>query len=159
GVLLGGVLTSSLGWRWVLFVNVPLGVFVALSAPRVLHETERSPGTLDLPGTAAATAGMTLLVFGLIHAATTSWSDTWTIWSLIGGGVLLAIFVFIEDHSRHALLPLSLLRDRNRSSANAVLLVTGAAVFAMFYFLTLYMQDILGVDPLRAGIYFLPFAV
>jgi len=159
GVLLGGVLTSALGWRWVLFVNVPIGLAVILLAPRVLGETETRRGRLDLPGAVTATAGMTLLVYGLIHAATTSWSNQWTIASLAAGVVLLGAFVALEARSPHALMPLHIFRSRNRSTAYGIMLAIGTAMFSMFFFLTLFMQDILGFGPMKAGVAYLPFAL
>jgi EmrB/QacA subfamily drug resistance transporter len=159
GVLLGGVLTSSLGWRWVLFVNVPIGLAVMLAAPRVLAETETRRGRLDLPGALTATVGMTLLVFGLLHAATTSWSNQWTVSSLVAGGGLLGIFVLVEARSRHALMPLHLFKSRNRSTAYAIMLALGTAMFSMFFFLTLFVQDVLGYGPMKAGVAYLPFAL
>jgi EmrB/QacA subfamily drug resistance transporter len=159
GVLLGGILTDALSWRWVLFVNVPIGLLVAFGAPRVLVETESRRGRLDLPGALSATAGMSLIVFGLIHAASTSWGETWTIAAITTGVALLGIFVTIEARSRHALMPLHLFRDRNRSTAYATMLAIATAMFAMFYFLTLFLQNILGFSPLHAGVAYLPFAL
>ncbi|HXX88919.1 MAG TPA: MFS transporter [Acidimicrobiales bacterium] len=159
GVLLGGVLTSALGWRWVLFVNVPIGLAVMLAAPRVLAETDTRRGRLDLPGALTATAGMTLLVYGLIHAATTSWGDRWTVAALVAGGVLLVVFVLLEARTREALMPLHLFRSRSRSTAYAIMLAIGTAMFSMFFFLTLFMQDVLGFGPLKAGVAYLPFAL
>ena len=159
GVIMGGVLTQALGWRWVLFVNVPIGLAVVLVAPAVLGETQGRRGALDLPGALTATSGMSLVVFGLIHAASTSWGDTWTVVSLIAGGILLACFILIEMRSRYALMPLHLFRNRSRSGAYGIMLALGTAVFAMFYFLTLFLQDILGFSALRAGVAYLPFTV
>ena len=157
GVLLGGVLTDTLSWRWVLFVNVPIGLALALGAPRAFAETETRAGRLDLPGAVLATSGMSLMVFGLIHAASTSWSDRWTIATLVTGAVLLVGFVTTEARSRHALMPLRLFRDRNRATAYAMMLALATAMFSMFYFLTLFFQEILGFSPLRAGLGYLPF--
>ncbi|HYA68776.1 MAG TPA: MFS transporter [Acidimicrobiales bacterium] len=159
GVLLGGILTSSLGWRWVLFVNVPIGLAVMVAAPRVLSETETRRGRLDLPGALTATVGMTLLVFGLLHAATTSWSNQWTAASLVAGIGLLGLFVLIEARSRHALMPLHLFKSRNRSTAYTIMLAIGTAMFSMFFFLTLFVQDVLGYGPMKAGVCYLPFAL
>ena len=155
GVLLGGALTSALGWRWVLFVNVPIGLVVTLAAPVVLAETQTRRGRLDLGGAVTATGGMTLLVYGFIHAATTSWSDRWTLACLVGGGVVLVSFLVLEGRSRHALMPLQIFRSRNRSATYAIVLAVGTAIFSMFYFGTLFMQDVLGFGPLRAGVAYL----
>jgi EmrB/QacA subfamily drug resistance transporter len=159
GVLLGGVLTDTLSWRWVLFVNVPVGLAVLLAAPRVLGETPSRPGSLDVPGALTATAGMSLLVFGLVHAASTSWGDAWTVLCLCAGALALCGFVAIQARSAHAMMPLELFGNRNRVVAYATMLAIGTAVFSMFYFLTLYMQNILGYSPLRAGLGYLPFTL
>ncbi|HLX89020.1 MAG TPA: MFS transporter, partial [Acidimicrobiales bacterium] len=159
GVLAGGVLTDALSWRWVLFVNVPIGLFTILVAPRVLAETEVRPGGLDLPGALSATAGMTLLVYGLIHASSHSWGSASTVGTLAAGGVLLVAFVILEVRAPHALMPLHIFRNRNRSGAYAIMLAIGTAMFSMFFFLTLFLQNVLGFSPLRAGVSYLPFAV
>lgn len=159
GVILGGVLTDALSWRYVLFVNVPIGLLVIVAAPRVLGETSTRRGALDMPGAVTATTGMTLVVYGLIHAATTSWADRYTDLSLGIGAALLVAFVLWEGRARQPLMPLHLFRSRDRSAAYAVMLAIGTAMFAMFYFLTLYMQDILDFSPLKAGVSYLPFAL
>jgi EmrB/QacA subfamily drug resistance transporter len=159
GVLLGGVLTDAFSWRWVLFVNVPIGLAVVLAAPKVLPETERQSGRLDLPGALTATSGMSLLVYGLVHAATTSWGRLGTVLPLAASVVLLGSFIVIELRTQAPLMPLNLFSDRTRSGAYGVMLALGTAVFSMFYFLTLYMQDILGYSALRTGFYYVPFAV
>jgi EmrB/QacA subfamily drug resistance transporter len=159
GVLLGGVLTDLLSWRWVLFVNVPIGLAVILAAPRVLPETERNPGRLDLPGAVTVTAGMSLLVYGLVHASTHSWSSTGTIVPLVAAVLLLAAFLWIEMRSKAPLMPLHLFANRNRSGAYLVMLCVATGIFSMFYFLTLFLQDILGYSPLKTGICYFPFAV
>jgi EmrB/QacA subfamily drug resistance transporter len=157
GVLLGGVLTDTLSWRWVLFVNVPIGLALVFGAPRAFAETETRAGRLDLPGAVLATSGMSLAVYGLIHAASTSWGDKWTIAALVTGAVLLVGFLSTEARSRHALLPLRLFRDRNRATAYGIMLSLATAMFSMFYFLTLFFQEIAGFSPLRAGLAYLPF--
>ncbi len=159
GVLLGGVLTDTLSWRYVLFVNVPIGLAVIFAAPRAFAETETRAGRLDLPGAVLATGGMSLLVFGLIHAASTSWGDRWTMVTLVAGVVLLAAFLVTEARSRQALMPLHLFKDRNRATAYAIMLAIATAMFSQFYFLTLFFQEILGYSPLRAGVSYLPFAL
>jgi EmrB/QacA subfamily drug resistance transporter len=159
GVLLGGILTDALSWRWVLFVNVPIGAFVVLMAPRVLKETEARPGRLDLGGALTATAGMTLVVYGLIHASGHSWGEAGTVVPLVVGVLLLCAFLLVELRSRHPLMPLHLFSNRNRSGAYAMMLAIGTAMFAFFFFLTLFMQNILGFSPIRAGLAYLPFAL
>ncbi len=160
GVLLGGILTDAISWRWVLFVNVPIGLFVLILAPRVLGETEARPGRLDLPGALSVTAGMTLLVYGLIHAAGGhGWGTPATVIPLVVGGLLLVVFVFIEARAADPLMPLDIFSNRNRNGAYGIMLAMGTAMFAMFFFLTLFLQNVLGFSPLRAGFSYLPFAL
>ena len=159
GVLLGGVLTDTLSWRYVLFVNVPIGLALVFAAPRAFAETQTRAGRLDLPGAVLATGGMSLLVFGLIHAASTSWGDRWTVGTLVSGAVLLTGFIVTETRSKHALMPLRLFRNRNRATAYGMMLALATAMFSQFYFLTLFFQEILGFSPLRAGLSYLPFAL
>jgi EmrB/QacA subfamily drug resistance transporter len=156
GLLLGGLLTDFASWRWVLFVNVPIGVVLAIAAPRVLAATQRRPGRLDLPGALTVTAGMVLLVYGLSRAATYGWTDSMTLTALGLAVVLLLVFVAIESRSQHALMPFSIFAQRNRNGAYALSLIIGVAVFGVFFFLTQYVQNILGFSPLLAGIAFLP---
>jgi EmrB/QacA subfamily drug resistance transporter len=164
GLLLGGVLTTYASWRWVLFVNVPIGILVAAAAPRVVAESRRRPGRIDLAGGVTATGGVALLVYGLSKAATGSdgvshWGDAQVLASLAAAVVLLVSFVLIEMRSSHPLLPLRLLADRNRSGAYLVMLCIGTALFGMFFFITLFMQTVLGYSAIRTGIAYLPFAV
>ena len=156
GLLLGGVLTNFASWRWVLFVNVPIGVVLAIAAPRVLAAAPRRPGRLDLPGALTVTAGMVLLVYGLSRAATNGWTDSMTLTSLGVAVALLLVFVAIELRSRHALMPFSIFAQRNRNGAYALSLVIGVAVFGVFFFLTQFVQNNLGFSPLQAGFAFLP---
>jgi len=156
GLLLGGILTDIASWRWVLFVNVPIGLFVAFLAPRVLKETDRQTGRLDLPGALTVSGGMTSLVYGLAHAASRGWGNPGTVVPLVVAGVLLATFMRIETRSEHALMPLHIFSDRNRAGAYSIMLTLGAAMFSLFFFLTQFVQNILGYSPLRAGLSFLP---
>ncbi|HZR52589.1 MAG TPA: MFS transporter [Streptosporangiaceae bacterium] len=164
GLLLGGILTTYVSWRWVLFVNVPIGILVAASAPRALTESPRRPGRIDVAGAVTGTGGVALLVYGLSRAATgqdgvSHWGDTQVIVSLIASVVLLIAFVLIERRSPHPLLPLRLLADRNRSGAYLIMLCLGTAMFGMFFFLTLFVQTVLGYTAIRSGLSFLPFTV
>ncbi|MBA2390756.1 MAG: MFS transporter [Geodermatophilaceae bacterium] len=159
GLILGGVLTDLLNWRWVLFVNVPIGIFVALIAPRVLHETEGYRGKFDLPGALTATVGLSMLVYGLTHAATDGWSDSITIAALAVAVLLLVAFVAIEMRSPHALMPLRIFADPNRAGAFGIMLIIGAAMFALFFFLTLFVQGVLGYSALKSGFAFVPVSV
>jgi EmrB/QacA subfamily drug resistance transporter len=162
GLIAGGLLVTYASWRWVLFVNVPIAVVVALAAPRVLPATNRRiGGRFDLPGAITGTAGVTALVYGLTNAATTQdgishWGDTRVVVSLAAGAVLLAAFAVIEARSHYALLPIRLLRSRDRVGANLIMLAMGTALFGMFYFLTLFVQDVWGYSALRTGVAFLP---
>jgi EmrB/QacA subfamily drug resistance transporter len=157
GLILGGALTE-LDWRWNFFINVPIGVVVALLAPRVLTESDGAHGGLDIPGAVTSIAGLSSLVYGLTHAATTSWSDAWTVTYLAAGAALLLLFVVIERTSTHPLLPMRIPADRTRGIAFVVMLIVGAAMFAMFYFLGQYIQNVLGYSSMKAGLAFLPFS-
>jgi MFS family permease len=142
GLLAGGLLVTYLSWRWVFFVNVPIGLAVALLAPRVLAESERRRGHFDLPGAITGSLGLAALVYGLSNAATSPngvshWGDTKVIVSLVAAAVLLVVFGWIEVHSEHALVPIRVLRSRDRSGAYLVSLCVGTALFGMFFFLTL----------------------
>src|SRR5882757_2307959 len=161
GLIAGGVLTTYLSWRWVFFVNVPIGIVVALMAPRALAESERRPGRFDLPGAITSTLGLAALVYGLTSAATSPngvshWGDTKVIVSLTAAVVLLVSFVFIESRSPHALMPLRIFRNRDRSAANLIMLCIGTAMFGMFFFLTIFVQTVWGYSALKTGVGYLP---
>jgi EmrB/QacA subfamily drug resistance transporter len=163
GLLAGGLLVTYASWRWVMFVNVPIGIAVALAAPVVLPATARRQrrGRLDLPGTITATGGVAALVYGLSNAATSPdgtshWGDVKVVAALTAAAVLLAAFAVIETRSRHALLPVRLLRSRDRVGANLIMLGAGTALFGVFFFLTLFTQEVLGYSALRTGVAFLP---
>ncbi|HVW17678.1 MAG TPA: MFS transporter [Solirubrobacteraceae bacterium] len=160
GVLLGGLLTE-IDWRLVLFVNVPVAAAVVLSAPRVLVEStaETEVDTFDVPGAAAVTAGLALLVYALVDAHGAGWGSAATIGKLAGAIALLGAFLAIETRARHPLMPFRIFRLRTLRGANLVGLFTGMSLFAMFYFLSLYMQDVLGYSALEAGLAYLPLAV
>ncbi|MEP6650711.1 MAG: MFS transporter [Lapillicoccus sp.] len=159
GLILGGALTEQ-DWRWTFFINVPIGLLVATVAPRVLVESERSQGSFDLVGAITGTAGLVGIVYGLTHAADPAggWGSSMTLTSLIAGVVLLVVFVSYERRNPHALLPIRIVADRTRGISLFVMLLVGAGMFAMFYFLGLYIQQVLGYGPLQAGFAFLPFS-
>ena len=159
GLILGGLLTDLASWRWVFFVNVPIAILLLVVTPFVLHESEPSEGRLDLPGAITSTIGIGSLVYGFIHAATDGWSNTITLLSFGLAIVLLVAFVLIEANSRQPLMPLRLFSDRNRSSSYVVMLSIAAALFAMFFFLTQFVQEILGYSPIKAGLAFLPVSI
>ncbi|WP_256795461.1 DHA2 family efflux MFS transporter permease subunit [Terrabacter sp. Ter38] len=158
GLILGGVLTE-IDWRWNFFINLPIGIVVAILALRILTESEDGGGTLDIPGAITSIAGLSSLVYGLTHAASTSWGDATTITYLAIGVVLLVAFVVIETRVKHPLLPMRIPGDRTRGTSYFVMLIVGAGMFAMFYFLGIYIQTILGYSPLKTGLAFLPFSV
>jgi hypothetical protein len=151
GLLAGGLLTSYLSWRWVLFVNVPIGIAVALLAPRALSESQRYPGRFDLPGAITGTSGIVALVYGLSSAGTTPdgvshWGDTKVLASLPAAAVLLAAFGVIEARSKHALMPMRIFRNGSRSGVYLVTLCIGTALTGMFFFLTIFVQTIARVS-------------
>jgi EmrB/QacA subfamily drug resistance transporter len=161
GLIAGGLLTTYLDWRWVFFVNVPIGLSVAFLAPRVLGESARRRGNFDLPGAITGSLGLGALVYGLTEAATGSdgvshWGDTNVIASLAAAVVLLVTFGFIEVRSRHALVPVRLLRSRDRTGSYLISLCVGTALFGMFFFLTVFVQTVWGWSALRSGISYLP---
>ena len=163
GLIAGGLLTTYASWRWVLFVNVPIGLAAALSAPRVLAESVRQPGRFDLRGAVTGTGGVAALVYGLASAATSPdgvshWGDAKVVASLAASVLLLAAFAVIETRSEHPLLPIRLLADRNRTGANLIMLCLGAALSGMFFFLTVFMQAVWGYSALKTGVVYLPLA-
>jgi EmrB/QacA subfamily drug resistance transporter len=159
GLLLGGILTDFASWRWVLFVNVPIGALVAVAAPRVLKRSAPRGGQLDIPGALLATAGMTTLVYGLVRAPARGWANPITVTSLASGLVLLIAFAVIEVRSDHPMLPPRLLTDRNRTASYIVMFCLTGPIFAVSFFLTLLLQTAMGYSPLKTGLAFLPFAV
>jgi EmrB/QacA subfamily drug resistance transporter len=164
GLVAGGLLTTYLSWRWVLFVNVPIGIATALLARYVITESDRQTGRFDLPGAITATAGVAALVYGLSNASTdqsgvSHWGDAKVLISLIAAALLLVAFVFIERRSKHALLPMRVLANRSRTGGYLVMLALATAMFGIFFFLTIFVQEVLGYSALRSGLAFLPFAV
>ncbi|MCF3169058.1 MFS transporter [Streptomyces californicus] len=156
GLLAGGVLVEWLDWRWVLFVNVPIGLLIALATPRFIPESERRPGHFDIAGALTSTAGMVLLVYGFIRASEEGWTEALTLGSFAAAVVLLAVFILVERGSKQPITPLWMFRDRNRAGSYAMMLSLAAAMFGMFFFLTLFVQNVLEFSPLRAGLAFLP---
>jgi EmrB/QacA subfamily drug resistance transporter len=161
GLLAGGVLTTYATWHWIFFVNVPIAIAAALLAPRVLAESERRTGRFDLAGAITGTGGLAALVYGLSSAAATGsggshWGAANVVASLAGAVVLLASFVIIESRSEHALLPLRIFRNRDRTGANLLLLCVGTAMFGMFFFLTIFVQTVWGYSPIKTGVAYLP---
>jgi EmrB/QacA subfamily drug resistance transporter len=159
GLLMGGIITNYLSWRWIMFVNVPIGLLLALVAPRFLIRGDGKPGRLDLPGAVTVTAGVSLLVYGLARVATHDWSDSVTRSTIAVAVALLVAFVVLESRGRHPLMPLRTFANRNRSGAYGLSLAIGAALSGMLFLLTLFLQNVLGFSPLQAGFAFLPTAV
>jgi EmrB/QacA subfamily drug resistance transporter len=160
GVLLGGVLTSGLSWRWVLFVNVPIGVAAASLAPRVLVESkvEGARQSFDIPGALTVTAGLSLLVYALVDAVNAGWGSAATLLKLAGAVLLLVAFVAIELRERWPLMPFSIFRLRTLRGANIVGLLVGMSLFSMFFFISLYLQNVLHFSAIKAGLAYLPLA-
>jgi EmrB/QacA subfamily drug resistance transporter len=157
GLLLGGALTQALSWRWCLYVNLAIAVPTAITALRLLrNETQSERPRIDFPGVAVASAGLFALVFGFSNAETHSWSAPLTLIALAISAVLLTGFVFLERRMPNPLLPLHIVWDRARGGAYASIALAGSAVFAVFLFLTYYMQQNLGFSPLTTGLGFLP---
>ena len=162
GVLLGGVITDLLSWRWILFINVPIGLLAAVAAHRLLQESRNTARAqeFDLRGALAATLGLSLLVLGIVRTDQTGWGNTFTV-LLIGAGVVVLIaFVIIEGRiARSPLMPLRIYRSRTLSAANLVVLLVGGASFGMWFFMSLYLQQVHGYSPIRAGLSFLPMTL
>ena len=158
GLLLGGVLTDYLSWRWVFFVNVPIGIAVLLGTS-VLAEGGRNDGRLDVPGAVLGTGGLLALVYAITRGGESGWTDDITVACLVASVVLLVVFVGWQARSHHPMMPLWLFSDRSRAGSYATVLFIGAGMFATFYFLTLFLQQILGYSPIKAGFAYLPFSV
>jgi EmrB/QacA subfamily drug resistance transporter len=156
GLVLGGVITEWVSWRWVLFINVPIGIAVALAAPAFLPESQRQPGRFDLAGAVTSTVGMTSLVYGFIRAASDGWGNRTALGAFAAAAVLLIAFVVNEARARQPITPLRLFADRGRAGSYISRLLIVAGMFGMFFFLTQFVQDVLGFSPLRAGVSFLP---
>jgi len=161
GVLLGGILTEYAGWEWVLWVNVPIGIIAAILAPRLLVESRRESDLhhFDALGAITVTAGLSLLVFALVDTINEGWGSTQTLTLLAVAVALLVTFVFIELRSKDPLMPFGIFRLRTLTGANLVGLLVGAALFAMFFFLSRYMQEVLGYSALKAGLSYVPLTL
>jgi EmrB/QacA subfamily drug resistance transporter len=161
GVLLGGVLTDGLGWQWVLWVNVPIGLIAAALAPSLITESrsESERRHFDFAGAASITAGLSVLVYAVVDANNAGWGSGQTIGLLVAATALIAAFVGIERRSRNPLVPFGIFRLRTLTGANVVGLLVGASLFSMFFFISLYMQQVLGYSAIKAGLSYLPLAV
>ena len=161
GVLLGGLLTEYLSWRWVLYVNVPIAGTAALLAPRLVPESRaRATGKgFDVAGAFSVTAGISLLVYTLVKANDTGWHSTSTLALGAASVVLLVGFVLIERRAEAPLVPFDIFSSRTRSGAYVVGVLLAASLFSMFYFVSLYMQQVLHWSALRAGLSYLPLGL
>ncbi len=160
GVILGGLLTSYLSWRWVLFVNIPIGVAAIAAAVMWLPERRRADAerSLDLTGAILATAGLALLVYAIVGTDVHPWTSTRTLVLLAVAAALLVVFLVSQTRVSAPLMPLSLFKSRSVSAANLVMLLLGVVFFSMWYFLSLYLQDVHGFHPLKTGLLFLPMS-
>jgi EmrB/QacA subfamily drug resistance transporter len=156
GLVAGGLLTELASWRWVMLVNVPIGVAVALVAWAAVPHAPRRHGRFDLAGAVTSTAGVGALVYGFVHAASHGWGSGVTVAFFAAGAVLLAAFVTVERRVAEPITPLSLFADRTRSGAYVARMLMFAGMTGMFFFLTQFLQDVLGYSPIRTGMGFLP---
>ncbi len=158
GLLLGGLLTEYATWRWVLFVNVPIGVLLMIGAYFYLPFTERLKGGFDFLGAALSVGGMVTLVYAFIHAARDGWANAQTYVLFPLAGLLLTAFVLVEAYvAEHPMMPMRLFHNRSRAGAYLVMLMAGAGLFGMFYFLTFFFQQVMGYSALGSGVAYLPF--
>jgi EmrB/QacA subfamily drug resistance transporter len=157
GLLLGGVLTQAVSWRWCLYVNLIFGIVALIGALAFVPGDERSNQTrLDLPGSTTSMLGLVGIVFGLGSAASNGWSDVWTLGPVIAGMISMIVFVLIQRRVAHPLLPLHVVLDRVRGAAYLTLWICGIGMFAIFLFLTYYLQEVLEFSPVMTGVAFLP---
>jgi EmrB/QacA subfamily drug resistance transporter len=156
GLVLGGVITQWASWRWVFFVNVPVGVAVVALAPVLLANAPRQRGRFDVAGAITSTAGMSALVYAFISVASHGWSNKMSVSSFAAAALLLAAFLLIEMNTSQPITPLRLFRDRSRTASYVARLLLVAGMFGSFFFLTQFVQEVLGWDPLRAGFAFVP---
>jgi EmrB/QacA subfamily drug resistance transporter len=161
GVLLGGVLTDTLGWEWVLWVNVPIGLAAAALAPALIAESRSTSQTrtFDVLGAVSITAALTILVYALVDAVDAGWASAQTIGLLATSAVLHVVFVIVELRSVAPLVPFRIFRLRTLTGANVVGLLVGASLFSMFFFISLYMQQVLGYSAIKSGFSYLPLAL
>ncbi len=159
GLVVGGMLTDWISWRWGLFVNVPIGIALVALAPRHLPETPRRPGRFDLPGAATSTLGIGALVYGFVRAASDGWTDPTTLVAFVAAAALLATFVRVELRAEQPITPLRLFASRERSASFLARLLLVGGMFGMFFFLTQFLQGVRDYSALKAGFAFLPMTV
>jgi EmrB/QacA subfamily drug resistance transporter len=156
GLVLGGLITQLASWRWVFFINVPIGIAVVALAPRLLATSQRQRARFDVAGAITSTAGMSALVYAFINVASHGWTNRVSVGSFAAAAILLAAFVLIETRTSQPITPLWLLRDRSRAASYVARLLLVAGMFGSFFFLTQFVQEVLGFDPLKAGLSFVP---
>jgi EmrB/QacA subfamily drug resistance transporter len=162
GALLGGILTGLVSWRWIFFINVPIGVVAGVAAFLYLREMRNKDATskLDVTGAVFVTGGLASVIYAVVNTTTHSWTSSFTLEWLIAGVALLSIFFFWEARvASHPLVPFRIFHSRSLSTANAVMVLVGGTFFAMWYFLTYYFQLVLGYGPVKAGLVFVPTAI
>jgi EmrB/QacA subfamily drug resistance transporter len=159
GLVLGGFLTTTLSWRWGLFINVPIGIAIVLLAPRYLPDTERHPGRFDLTGAATSTLGMTALVYGFVRAASDGWSQAGTVGSFVIGVGLLGAFIVTELRAEQPITPLGLFADRRRAGSYVSRLLMVGGMFSFFFFISQYLEGVRNYTPLGVGYAFLPLTL
>jgi EmrB/QacA subfamily drug resistance transporter len=161
GVLLGGILTDSLGWEWVLWVNVPVSLVALALTPGLIPESRSESTTrhFDTAGAVSVTGGLSLLAYALLDASSSGWGSVKIVSLLAASVILLGAFVVIELRSKAPLIPFRIFRNRTLTGANVVGILLGASLFSMFFFISLYMQQVLGYSPIHAGLSYLPLAV
>lgn len=157
GLILGGALTEWASWRWVMFVNVPIGIAVILLAPLFINESERVPGRFDLVGALTSAGGVATLVYGFIRTSEKGWGDAGSLISFAAAAVLLVVFVIFESRITDPIMPLHLFKHRNRAGSYLNMLILPAAMFGQFFFLSQFLQEIRGMSPIKTGLAFLPF--
>ncbi len=159
GLILGGLLTNALSWRWGLFINVPIGAALVVLAPRYLPETERRPGRFDITGAITSTLGMTAIVYAFVRAASDGWSDRLTVASFAAGALLLTAFVVTEMRAEQPITPLRLFADRSRAGSYLARMLILGGMFSFFFFITQFLQGVRSYSPLAAGFAFLPMTL
>ncbi|MEU0948548.1 MFS transporter [Streptomyces canus] len=159
GELLGGVLTSSASWRWAFWVNVPVGVALLIAAPLVLGEYRGTRRNLPIPSALVGTAGMLCCVYATIRAGGHGWGNMTTVTTFVCAAVLLALFLCIDFRTKEPLLPQELFRDRERTGAYISTFLLYGGMYAVFFFVTVFDQNVLGYSPLRTGLAFLPVGI
>ena len=160
GPLVGGLITEQLDWSWIFFVNVPVGILgIAASFAFIDESRDETHERLDLPGLATSAVGLFALTYGLIEADTYGWTSPRIVGAFVIAGVALTAFVLLERHQRAPMLPLELFRNRTYTGANLTMLLVALAMFGVFFFVSLYMQQILGYSAVEAGAAFLPMTV